>query len=209
MCLNKLTDEVYIFNLKKREDRLEHIRRQLKRIDCKNYNIVESIDGSQIEDTFGMKHGMFGLISTYLKMSEMVSKSNSDIIIVIEDDCVFSQNFCQKFDDFLDEVPDDWKLLYFGGNHNTHMNYEQPIQVSENVMKLVNTYTAHCVVFRKEVFEEFISELKEYKIENDVLLSQYQRKYSSYSTTEKITWQINNHSDIENKYINYDWLLKK
>jgi hypothetical protein len=64
-------------------------------------------------------------------------------------------------------------------------------------------------VLKKEIFNEIIEDLKKLNIENDVLLTNYQKKYPSYSTPEKITWQLDNHSDIENKYTNYDWILKK
>jgi GR25 family glycosyltransferase involved in LPS biosynthesis len=209
MCLNKITNEIYVLNLKKRDDRLNHIKKELEKIFCENYTIVESIDGSKIENPTKLKNGMFGLIMTYLKIYELSKNNDSDSLIIIEDDCVFSKEFCEKFEIFIEEVPNDWKLLYFGGNHNTHINLEQPKKISKNVIKLINTYSAHCVIIKKDVFFKFIDELKEFKIENDVLLVNFQKKYPSYSTSEKITWQINNHSDIEEKYTNYDWLLKK
>jgi hypothetical protein len=60
-----------------------------------------------------------------------------------------------------------------------------------------------------KIFEKIIEQLKTFEIENDVLLSLIQKNFSCYTTSEKITWQINTHSDIENNYVNYDWILKK
>lgn len=209
MCLNKITNEIYVLNLKKRNDRLNHIKKELEKIFCENYTVVESVDGSKIENPTKLKNGMFGLIMSYLKIYELSKNNDSDSLIIIEDDCVFSKEFCEKIEIFIEEVPNDWKLLYFGGNHNTHMNYTQPLKISENVIKLINTFSAHCIVLKKEIFNEIIEDLKKLNIENDVLLTTYQKKYPSYSTSEKITWQLDNHSDIENKYTNYDWILKK
>jgi GR25 family glycosyltransferase involved in LPS biosynthesis len=209
MTLNDITNEIYVLNLKKREDRLNHIKKELKKINCNNYSIVESIDGNQIENKTNLKNGMYGLILTYLKIFNLSKNNDSTNIIIIEDDCVFSEDFCEKIETFLSEVPNDWKMLYFGGNHNTHMNYTQPLKISKNVIKLINTFSAHCIVLKKEIFTEIIEDLTKLNIENDVLLTMYQKKYPSYSTSEKITWQLDNHSDIENKYTNYDWILKK
>jgi GR25 family glycosyltransferase involved in LPS biosynthesis len=209
MCLNNLTSEIYVLNLKKRDDRLAHIERQLAKINCKGYNVIEAIDGYSVENPTNLKNGMYGLILTYFKIYEQTKNINSESIIIIEDDCVFSNNFCTVFQGFIQEVPDDWKILYFGGNHNKHMGAEEPQKVSENVIKVHNTYTAHCIVIKKDLFFDFIDELKKLNIENDILFAEFQKRFPCYSTSEKITWQVNNHSDIENRYINYDWLLKK
>jgi hypothetical protein len=58
------------------------------------------------------------------------------------------------------------------------------------------------------VFEELINNLKDFNIENDVMLSNLQKSHPSYSTLEKITWQIESFSNIEDRYVNYDWILK-
>ena len=37
----------------------------------------------------------------------------------------------------------------------------------------------------------------------------YKKKYKAYSTKNKITWQLPGESNIENRVVNYDWILKK
>lgn len=209
MCLDNLTKEIYVLNLKKRDDRLAHITRELKKIGCNNYSLIESVDGSTIENPTTLKNGQYGLIKTYFKIYELFKETDSSSLVIIEDDCVFSKTFCEEYKKVMKEIPDDWKLIYFGGNHNSHMNYEQPKNITDNVIKLINTYSAHFVVIERSTFFEFISELKNKPLPIDVLLSEYQKKYPAYSSSEKITWQINNFSDIEDRYINYDWMLKK
>jgi len=208
MNLSNITDEIYVLNLKKREDRLEHIKRQLSKINLDSYEVIESIDGSVIKNNTNLRNGMLGLIMTYLKIFEISKNKDGDSLIIIEDDCVFSKDFNEYLKNFMESVPSDWDMLYFGGNHNTHMGTENPEKINEFVVKVSNTYSAHCVVLKKDLFFDFINELKEFQTPNDVLLTKYQKIFNAYSTMKKITWQVNNHSDIEEKYTNYDWFLK-
>jgi len=208
MCLNKFSKNIFILNLKKREDRLQHITKQLKKIGCQNYKIIESVDGQYLNNLSTIKNGAYGLVMTYFKLYEEIKDKNLQEIILIEDDCVFSDDFCNEIELFYHNVPNDWSILYFGGNHNTHAGSEKPIKINNFVSKVHNTFSAHCVVIKFEVFKKIINFLNENVKEVDVVLSYLQKENSCYTTNKKITWQINSHSDIENVYINYDWILK-
>jgi GR25 family glycosyltransferase involved in LPS biosynthesis len=208
MCLNKISENIFVFNLKKREDRLLHIIKQLEKIGCEKYEIVESIDGNNIDNPSPIKNGAYGLVMTYVKLYEEIKNKNLQEIILIEDDCVFSENFCDEIESFYKNIPNDWSVLYFGGNHNTHVGVEKPKKINDFVNKVHNTFSAHCVVIKFEIFKKIIESLNENIKEVDVILSYLQKQYSCYTTNNKITWQINNHSDIEGVYINYDWILR-
>lgn len=207
--LDKYFKEIYCFNLKKRNDRLTHIKNQLKKINCKNYNIIESVDGYSIPNPTSLKNGMYGLVKTYLKLYDRLKNKDYNDLVIIEDDCIFSDDFVEKGENLINNVPDDWEMLYFGGNHNTHVGERQPMNINKDIIKLHNTYSAHCVVLKKHVFEDLINTLKTFSIENDVFMAKLQKKYKAYSTKNKITWQLPGESNIENRVVNYDWILKK
>ena len=207
MTLNYLTNNIYVINLKHREDRRNHIISELNKINCKNYTIIDAIDGNELVNNTRLTNGMLGLNHTYLKIyDEWKLESNDNNIIIIEDDCVFMDNFNEKLFEYMSNIPNDWDMLYFGGNHNYHVGY-QTEKINEYCIKLNNTYTAHCVVLKNHVFEELIENIRSMTIENDVYMTVLQKKYNAYSTPKKITTQLPNFSNIENRIVDYNYLI--
>lgn len=207
MCLNKISNNIFVINLKKRTDRLKHIQNELDKINCDSYHLIEAVDGREINQPAMIRYGALGLVMTYFKIYEQIKNNPTEEIILVEDDCVFSENFCENLDYFLNELPNDWNIIYFGGNHNPTLA-PPPVKLTNHVSKVHHTYSAHCVVLKTKVFFELIEILKTLRYQTDVGLSFLQKKYPSYTTSKKITWQVPSYSDIENKLVNYDSTLK-
>lgn len=207
MNLNDLSNTIYVINLEERQDRKEHILSELEKIDCKNYILFKAVDGNKIPNPTRLKRGMYGLVQTYLKIYDDWKEKNSEEIIIIEDDCVFVPKFNERLESYVNNVPKDWQMLYFGGNHNYHMGNKTE-KINDYCIKLNNTYSAHCVILKKVVFEDLIVNLKTMNIENDVMMAGLQKKYNAYSPTNKLTTQIPNFSNIEERFVDYNWLMK-
>jgi GR25 family glycosyltransferase involved in LPS biosynthesis len=191
-----------VINLPERTDRKSHIIEQLNKIGCENYKIFPAINGNQELNPTHLKNGMYGLIKTYLNIYDEWKDNKTGTITIIEDDCIFVDDFNEKSKIFYQNVPDDWDMLYFGGNHNRHLG-DTTFRINENCMKLSYSYTAHCVIIKDNVFEHLISEIKHFNIENDVVLANFQKIYNAYCTTEILANQIPNFSNIENTYVDY------
>lgn len=207
MKISDLTKSIYVLNLKERVDRKEHITKELEKINCDSYILFESVNGKSINNPTKLKSGMYGLIMTYIKLYEEWKKHKTENILIIEDDCIFLENFNDNLKLYIDNVPDNWDMLYFGGNHNYHMGCTTE-KINDYCIKLNNTYSAHCVLLKNYVFEDLIFHLKNMDIENDVMLAKLQKKYKTYSPINTITKQLNSYSNIEDRDINYDWLIK-
>ena len=207
MKLDELSKNIYVLNLKKRKDRLEHIEKELKKINCNNYHIFEAVDGNEIKNNTKLKNGMFGLIKTYLNLHVELTKKNYTDVLIIEDDCVFCENFNNLLTKYYTEIPSNWDFIYFGANHNYHIGGKTET-INKEVVKLNNSYSAHCVLFKRKVFDDLISKLIDFTIENDVMMSHLQKKYIAYSSSKPLTTQLPTFSDIENKNVNYNWLIK-
>jgi GR25 family glycosyltransferase involved in LPS biosynthesis len=207
MILNDIADSIYVINLKNRTDRKEHIVNQLKNIECTDYILFEGVDGRTIENPTRLSSGMFGLINTYFNMYDDWKKSPKNNILIIEDDCIFVDNFNEKLNEYMEYVPKDWDMLYFGANHNYHIG-RQTKTINEKCIKLNNSFSAHCVILKSYVFEELILSLRQLNIENDVMMSNLQRKYNAYSSIPGLTSQIVSFSDIQNSVMDYNWLIK-
>ena len=207
MTLNYLTNNIYVINLKHREDRRNHIITELKKTECDSYEIIDAINGHELPKTTRLSNGALGLAKTYLKIYDIWKESNDGVICLIEDDCVFLENFNSNLRTFLQNTPKDWEILYFGGNHNYHMGHTTE-EINPHCIKLNYTFTTHCLVMKNYVFEELIKVITSMEIEVDVAMTQLQKKYNTYCTPTKITDQLVGHSDIENKVVDYTWLIK-
>jgi GR25 family glycosyltransferase involved in LPS biosynthesis len=206
MNLNDLSKNIYVINLKERTDRREHIVSQLSKIGCDNYKIIDAVDGSKIINKSMIKNGAYGLLMTYKNIFNDWDGSENNIFI-IEDDCLFIDEFNSHLDTYIKSVPSDWDMLYFGANHNYHGGM-QTLKINDKCVKLNNSYSAHCVLMKPHVFKELIIKIDQQLLEVDILMSQLQKKYNSYSSHIALTTQIPSYSNIEDKQVDYGWLIK-
>jgi GR25 family glycosyltransferase involved in LPS biosynthesis len=207
MILNKISKNIYVINLPERIDRKTHIIGELNKIGCADYKIFPAINGNKELNPTHLKNGMYGLIKTYINIYEEWKNNKTGTITIIEDDCVFVNDFNEKSEIFYRSVPEDWEMLYFGGNHNNHMGVTTK-NINENCLKLTYSFTAHCVILKDYVFEHLISEIINFNVENDVILANLQSVYNAYCSTEILANQIPNFSDIENRMVDYSDMIK-
>ena len=151
--------------------------------------------------------GEIGLLLTSIKIFEDAIEKGYENILLVEDDCLLNDNFF-KLDEYFNFLPDDWVMLYFGANHNTHGGWEEPKKINDRVLKLSHSYSAHMIGFKKIIFDEILTNLKSFVDQNDVVYSKLQKKYTSYCFTPIIATQLVGFSDIQNKEVDYNWLLK-
>lgn len=62
--------------------------------------------------------------------------------IFFEDDCRFDPNFWEVAFQAYQELPDDWDILYFGGQHEIH-GRPRPKEYSETLYKIKNVNRLH------------------------------------------------------------------
>jgi GR25 family glycosyltransferase involved in LPS biosynthesis len=207
MNLKNISDKIYVLNLKEREDRRKHILAELEKVDVDEYELIYSVNGNELNINSRVKKGNLGLVKTYLNIFDSINNEEENNFLFIEDDCVFVEDFNKKLSEYINSLPDDWDMLYFGANHNYHVGGKTEL-VNEKVIKLNNSYSSHCVLLKKHVLKELINTIKNMDIELDVALSKLQKKYNAYSSKEKLTTQLPGFSDIENRVVDYDWLIK-
>lgn len=202
-------DKVFLINLKKRTDRLENFKKQVKEFDLGNFSVFEAVDGKRIKKkpTNLLSDGEIGVIMSNLEIFKKCKEKKYKEIIIIEDDCFFTEKI-KKIDEYISLVPSDWDMIYFGANHNKHIGEVEPKIVNDKILKLHNSYSAHFVIFKNTVFDEIIFLLSFFNLPLDVVYSNLQKKYNVYCTNEAIAKQKEGFSDIQNQNVDYNWLIK-
>lgn len=120
--INTYFDKIYVINLERRTDRKANIERRLAKNNITNYRIFPATDGSKAPMYhYYLRHkgftdtpGAFGVLATAVRLIEDAVRNKYKRILILEDDAVFHKNFTLKFNERIQLIPQDWKLLYFG-----------------------------------------------------------------------------------------------
>jgi len=202
-------DKVYCINLDRRPDRLENFKKEVEKYDLGEFERFSAYDGKQLNLTneHNLKPGEIGVIKSNLDIIKNAKRNNYKTILIIEDDCVFNDEIV-NFKDYFNQLPNDWDMLYMGGNHNTHMGINPPQQVNDKVVKLHSTYSAHFIGIKSSVFDHIEVLLERGQQPLDVEYVKLQKIFNCYSFTPALTSQLVNFSDIQESTTDYNWLIK-
>jgi len=203
-------DKVFLVNLDKRVDRLENFQNQVDRYDLGDYKRVSAVDGTTInlgKYTNKLRPGELGLLLTNLRIIKESKENKYETILIVEDDCNFSEEI-KKIDEYFSVLPSDWDMLYMGGNHNTHMRVPPPTKINEKVVKLHSTYSTHFVGIKNTLYEHIESIVSKYQEPLDLTYVKLQKIFNVYSFYPGIANQIVDYSDIQNNITDYRWLIK-
>jgi len=211
--MSKLTDffdKTYCVNLDRRIERWEESLKEFKEWEIGDVSRVSAVDGKHLnmEDyNTRLNPGELGLVLTNINIIKEAKEKDYSSILILEDDVVFVDEI-KNIDSYVELLPDNWDMLYFGGNHNTHMGVSPPQIINDKVCKLHNTYTTHCIGIRNNMFDILLSILPKLNGPLDVEYAKLQKFFNIYSFYPAIAKQRVGFSDIQNKTQDYNWLIK-
>jgi GR25 family glycosyltransferase involved in LPS biosynthesis len=205
--INVYFDKVYCINLTKRLDRLTSATQEFQ----KNNIIFErypAIDGNQLQPNNYMKLGEFGCLLSHVSVLRNAKENEYEKILITEDDIEFSENFTDRFFEYIKDLPDDWDMFYLGANHALCNKYETnpPIHISNNIYKVNHAYAAHAYAVNMKCYNLVYKNLIEFKHPVDVVYSKIQSKLNVYLFRPHLAWQKPGYSDIMNSDVNYNFL---
>jgi len=209
--INSFFDKIYCINLEKRKDRLEKCNQEFIKHRL-NVDIFKAIDGNSY-DTSNMfvnptiEKGNVGCVLSHLKIIQDAQHKNYDKILILEDDIIFDNELNKKFEQYIKELPHDWDMLYFGGNHNFHTGHKLDM-ISEHIGKCKLTYTTHSYAIRNTFFQKVINKFQNITHPVDVLYTQLQSENNIYTFYPGISSQRSGYSDILNQDIDYSEYIK-
>ena len=121
---NMKIDKIYVINLKKNTDRLEKFMENAKKANV-NVERFDAVYGKELPKDhpdivkyFITDHklnpGQIGCALSHVKIWEDAINNNYNNIIVFEDDAIITEDFWDKFNAAVNELPEDWD--YFSLN---------------------------------------------------------------------------------------------
>jgi GR25 family glycosyltransferase involved in LPS biosynthesis len=202
--LNDYVDSIYCINLNDRKDRWQIAAEQFRK-----YNLwverVPGIKGSNMNLEFPpeIKEGAVGCALSQLFTLKLAKHKKDKAFLLFEDDVEFDEEINQKFSKYYPQIPNDWDMIYLGGQHFHGMNLKQ---ISENIYKCEYTLCAHSVIFKYTVYDRFIEKLIDITKPCDVHYAEAHKDINAYVILPHLTWQRNSYSDIEKMEVDYSFL---
>lgn len=189
----------YVINLAHRTDRLKSITEQCKKNDLTLHRI-ESVNGiEQFPNETKKKQGFYGCYQSHLKTLKMLLDVPGNYFLIVEDDCIFEEDFRQKLLNYYPQLPPTWDMLYLGGSINTSGAIE-PLSV--NISRAKKVYCTHAYVVKKESIPGLIKVVESRQWKIDILYCEYQKTHSCFITVPELAWQMAGFSDVENRMTN-------
>lgn len=209
MKITEFFNKTFCINLERRPDRWDECLTEFDKHGITDVNRFIAVDGKDLTQSLSgfMTPSRMALVQTNVQIIEEAIKNDYDSILILEDDVEFGPQVVEM-DSYFDSLPDDWDMLYFGGNHNTHVGSPPPNIVNEKVCKLHNTYSTHCVAINKRAFQKVLDRIKKCDNALDVIYVELQNQLNVYSFYPVIATQRVSFSDIENRMTDYKWLIK-
>tara|TARA_R110002096_G_scaffold82501_1_gene192008 strand:+ start:234 stop:875 length:642 start_codon:yes stop_codon:yes gene_type:complete len=198
-AINDLIDKVYLINLATRPDRLQRVKERLECLDIK-YERLEAIDGKTIEPHHHLKPGEVGCNMSHVSALRDAKRNNYGSILILEDDVVFKEDILERFNEGYKRVPDDWEIIFLGGDH-----IRPPTKISEHIVKCNFTFNTHAYIIRDVAYEKLLAKAKRMSAQIDTVYARMQilGKVKAYGFYPWLANQEDGYSDVQDRDINY------
>jgi GR25 family glycosyltransferase involved in LPS biosynthesis len=175
----------------------------------KHQLIVERFNAVDAKQTYNISKllpGEYAIILSYAAIIDNAIQHDHEAICIFEDDCVFCDDFNNKFTQIFNQLPKDWHYLNFGPNLMGH----QFERTSDQIVKIKSCFATHAVAFRRELFAPIKNSIIKLLYPLDVaIIRDVFPHYNIYGFNPPLIWQLNDYSDIQERHINYDFLKIK
>lgn len=108
-------DQIFCINLDRRTDRWMHVQEQ-----CRKFGLSKILRFPGYSDLKhdGRVNGHAGCTASHRAILELIAWHKWPRVLVLEDDfSIRHEDFHQRFDSMLPEVPADWDMIYLGGHY--------------------------------------------------------------------------------------------
>jgi GR25 family glycosyltransferase involved in LPS biosynthesis len=195
--LNDYFQEIHCINLDRREDRWQECKEEFN----KHNLIVErfsAFDGKDLPIQSNLNSGQMGAIYSHRGIIEKAKERNLDNILILEDDVKFDETLNQKFSFISHNIPDDWDVILFGGNHiaNNPWSKGELTFVADNVFRVTYSLALHCYAVKNTVYDKAIETLSKMNNTNDALFAEIQKDINCYIIRPHLAWQRPSYSDL-------------
>lgn len=199
--LNQSFPTIKWINLDRRPDRRQHFETEMERVGF-TAERVAAVDALTTPRplVWNSQPLAYGCNLSH----ELVLRQHPEGALIFEDDAVFCPDFAERFPVFMQEVPDDWQLLYLGCNNTT-----PPIPVTPNVARVKQAFTTHAYAIRGQAISILLaSPIFKTDVIDWVLREEVQPRVPTYCATPALVTQLAGFSDILQQHADYHGAIR-
>lgn len=194
----------YYLNLQRRTDRKKNMEQELLK-SRHNISRFAAINGDNLKSLDGfkgtIKNSELKQYATYLSHLNMLKSAHKEKwskVLILEDDITLSDDFDERLDFLMGELPKDWKIVYLGFNGQLDTIIED---VSTWVYSVKNVYGCFGMLINGEFLSEMIQTVENYKVAIDEVIHKYiLPKHRCYSFIPFLLYVNDDYSDLWNKH---------
>jgi len=203
MNVNDFFPHKVCINLDKRRDRWERMQARFARHYIDQVARFPALDGKSLDippiwDDFA---GAYGCLRSHLAVVERARAEARPSILIFEDDAVLDPQFNDRFAESINQLPDDWDMVLFGGIHG-----EGYSKVSRNVMRVTHSLSTYAYAMKHTIYDGFIDLNRQALTVLDENTRALQKEFNCYCFIPHLAWVEEGYSDVRDDISNLWWL---
>jgi GR25 family glycosyltransferase involved in LPS biosynthesis len=200
--INKYCDAIFYINLSRRTDRLQSIQTE-----CAKYNIrathFNAIDGNLLNYKIdsSISNGQIGCLSSHIEIIKICKDNKYKKIMILEDDVIFKNNI-KHISHYINRLPVNWDMFYLTGNNLFGLK-----PINNLIYRTNGTLSTAAYMIRSSIFNQIL-DIANNTIEHpiDTYYAKMHQYINAYVGVPSLAYQMAGFSDIENTYVNYDFM---
>jgi glycosyl transferase family 25 len=190
-------DHIYCINLDSRPDRWAECEAEFIKHGISNVERFVATTVNEIDSPAHIKPSEAALVRSHVRVLEDAKEKGYKKILILEDDI----EFADTIHDHLDAVPENWEVLYFGGNHAWGI----PYRMNDFLAVANKTLAMHCVGMTESAIDRMLGMIN-YNSPIDVTYAYALYLMNSYVFYPSQAWQRPSWSDLMGQHVDYGFL---
>lgn len=192
-------------NLDRRPERWQQMQLKFEQHGIHSVRRFPALDGDTLNIPAHWIHtpGAYGCLRSHVQVVCEARQLGLSRVLIFEDDVVFDPHLQEKFRSYIEQLPPNWDMLFFGALHKG-----DPVKVAENIARLTRSNSTYAYVLRDTVFDAFIelNRRAEDVLDNNSFILQQQ--FNCYCFMPHLAWVEIDYSDAQ-KRLERHWYLQE
>ena len=145
--LNDIVETVIVKNLKRRDDRLEAISKQLDAlgINWLRFDVIDHVGTRASATWWNAFNGLQAI--RYAKHAKL------PCVLILDDDCLFTDDFAERFEKLWPHIPPDWDYVSFGEI------FGDKKEIYPGIVESQNSWGGHASLFRNTLYDVILENI--------------------------------------------------
>jgi len=124
--------KIFVLHYSKLVERKENILKQFNKYNITNYEFIELFDVEKIKNNYHLKFQKISIGSVSLLLKHIYAYKqiidNYDEALILEDDIILCDDFMNKLNLYLTQLPKDYDMLFLGDGCDLHIPNNQLVK---------------------------------------------------------------------------------